>query len=49
MSAICSRRVEDAKFRDGAPMRTSAKAFKVEIGEALFKGCGATKTGTTVD
>ena len=45
MGTICSRTAEGEQFTDEAPTKTGATAFKVETGEALFKGGGATKIG----
>ena len=43
MGTICSRTAEGEQFTDEAPTKTGATAFKVETGDALFKGGGATK------
>jgi len=45
MGTICSRTAEGAQFTDEATTKPGAAAFKVETGDALFKGGGTTKTG----
>ena len=47
MGTICRRTAEGAQFTDKAPTKMGAAAFKVEMGDALLKGGGATKTSAT--
>ena len=48
MGTIFSRTAEGAQFTDEAPMKTGSAVFKVEVGDTLFKGGRATKTGAAL-